>query len=35
MKIRPVGAEFFVGGRTDRRTEANSSFAQFCESTLK
>jgi len=33
MKIRPVGAKFFM--RTDRQAdghdEANSSFSQFCE----
>jgi len=35
MKIRLVGAELFCGGRTDRRAETNSTFSQFCESTLK
>jgi len=36
VKIRPVGAELFYGGRrTDGRTdghdEAHSPFSQFCE----
>jgi len=32
MKIRPVTIELFhVGGRTERRDEANSRFSQFCE----
>jgi len=31
MKIRPVGAELFPCGRTDRHDEVNSSFSQFCE----
>jgi hypothetical protein len=34
MKLLPVGAELFHSdGRADRRDEANSRFAQFCEST--
>jgi hypothetical protein len=31
MKIRPVGAELYVDGRTDRYDEASSRFSQFCE----
>jgi len=31
MKIRPVGAEFHVDGRTDTHDEANNRFSQFCE----
>jgi tRNA U38,U39,U40 pseudouridine synthase TruA len=31
-KIRPVGAEFFLCGRTDRGVEANIRFSKFCES---
>jgi len=35
MKIRPVGAELFHAGRTDRHDEANSRFSQFFESSYK
>jgi len=32
MKIRPVGAEFFLAdGRTDRHDDDNSRFSKFCE----
>jgi len=31
MKIRPVGAEMWTDGRTDRHDEANSHFSKFCE----
>jgi hypothetical protein len=31
MKIRPVGAELFRAGLTDRHDETNSRFSQFCE----
>jgi hypothetical protein len=29
MKIRPLGAEFYVEGKTNRYDEANSNFMQF------
>ena len=33
MKIRSAGTEeFHEDGQTDRHDEANSRFAQFCES---
>jgi len=35
MKIRPVEAEFYAGGRRDRHDEANSRFSQFCERASK
>jgi len=35
MKIRPVAAEFYADGRTDRKEEANCRFSQFCERTSK
>jgi len=35
MKIRPVEAEFYANGRTDRQTDehgkADGRFSQFCE----
>ena len=31
MKIRPVGAEFHEGGRTERHAEAKSRFLQICQ----
>jgi len=35
MKVRPVGAEFFLADRrTDRYEEGNSRLSQFCESIL-
>jgi len=32
MKIRPVGAEIFPCGRTERHDEADGRFSHFCES---
>jgi hypothetical protein len=29
MKIRPVGAEFFLRGQTDGHYKANTRFSQF------
>ena len=34
-EIRPVEAEFFPCGQTDRHDKANSRFWQFCETRLK
>jgi len=31
MKIRPVEAELFTCGQTDRHDEDSSRFSQFCE----
>jgi len=35
MKIRPVGADFFMrtDGLTDRNDETSNRFSQFCERT--
>ena len=35
MKIRPVGAELFAWGQTDRHDEPNGRFSQFLRTRLK
>jgi len=35
LKIRLVGAEFYVNGQTDQNAEASTGFSQFLRGRLK